>query len=132
MANLKVGPIYTRIGEVLAEHVDGDPVGTLLIAEAGDSWVGGAIFKIAGDRIIYDEPDEALLDLITEAWEAEDDDKRWVELHYRLLDGRFSAKLVYAEEIDPAEESLGRRARIVAEVFGSNKPIDYTEALMPE
>ena len=131
MANLEAGPIYRRIGEVVAEHVEGDPVGAFFIAEAGDAWAGGSVYQDRGNYIVYHEPDRDLVKLIFEAWEAEDADKRWAEMHFRLLDGRFNVKLIYSEEIDAAEDSLDRRDRIVSEIFG-DKPIDYSEGAIPD
>lgn len=60
------------------------------------------------------------------AWDAEDGDERWAEMHYTVVDGRFKAKMIYPEQIDPQEDDLERRARIVREKFG-DKPIDYPD-----
>ena len=131
MANLEAGHVYRRIAEVVAEHVDGDPVGSFFYAKAADAWASGSVYQDRGNLIVYHELDHNLSDLIVEAWEAEDADKRWAEMHFRLLDGRFNAKLIYPEEIDAAEDPLDRRDRIVREIFG-DKPIDYGEGAIPD
>ncbi len=126
MSNLATGPIYSRMGKMLAEHVDGDGVGTFLWAQAGDAWAGAAIFQEKGNFIEYVSADHELFDLILEAWEAEDPDNRWSELHYRILDGHYSATMVYADQIDPEEDELDRQDRLVREIFG-DKPIQYPD-----
>jgi hypothetical protein len=124
MANLDTGPLYGKIGEAVTRHVDTSPVGSLFFVNAGDGWVEGRIYEDAVDRVIYHLPDDKLLNLSYELWEAEDEDKKWSELHYRIFDGRFTANLVYAEEIDPEEDEDDRHQRILKEIFG-DKPVDY-------
>jgi hypothetical protein len=112
MPNDRTEYLLDEIGRLLAEDVAYPLDGTLLYAVLDTNYVAPSIFKDRGDHILYRSPDldrlgEALLDL----WEAEEADERWTEIEY-------------LDEIDPDEEPLDRRRRIVAQHFG-NKPIVY-------
>jgi hypothetical protein len=125
MPNDRTEYLLDEIGRLLAEDVAYPLDGTLLYAVLDTNYVAPSIFKDRGDHILYRSPDldrlgEALLDL----WEAEEADERWTEIEYVVRAGRFEATYNYLDEIDPDEEPLDRRRRIVAQHFG-NKPIVY-------
>ena len=57
-------------------------------------------------------------------WEAQDTDDRWREIEYVVRGDTFEAEYTYPDEIDPDEEPLDRRDRVVARHFG-DKLITY-------
>lgn len=119
--------LLNRIGELLAEDAEYPLDETLLHAVLDRNMVGPSIFKDRGNHVLYRSPDlnrlgDALLDL----WDAEAPDKRWAEIEYLIRDGKFEVAFVYPDEIDPTEEPLERRDRIVARYFGA-KPIIYPQ-----
>lgn len=125
MPDDRTGTLLNRIGQLLAEDEEYPLDGTLLYAVLDRNYVAPSIFKDNGDRIVYRDPDldrlgRALLDL----WEAQDGDIRWAEIEYLVRNGEFEASFTYADEIDPEEEPLDRRDRVVAKHFGE-KPIVY-------
>lgn len=130
MTSDRIESLLNEIGQLLAEDSEYPLDGTLLYAELDHNYVRPSIFKDRGHDVLYREPDldrlgGALLDL----WNATDPTNRWTEIEYLVRDGKFHVSFTYAEEIDPDEEPLDRRARIVAQNFGS-KPIVYPP--MPE
>jgi hypothetical protein len=84
-----------------------------------------SIFKDRGNHVLYCRPDyDRFQETLFELWELEERDKRWAEIEYVVREGRFDAAFVYSEEIDPEEEPLDRRDRVVNRYFG-DKPIVY-------
>lgn len=114
--------LLNEIGQLLAEDAEYPIDGTLLYAEVDKNFVAPSIFKDLGDHVLYRDPDlnnlgDALLDL----WEAQDAARRWREIEYIVRGNKFHASFVYPEEIDPDEEPLERRNRIVAKYFGQKR-----------
>lgn len=125
MADDSTEELLNRIGQLLAEDVEYPLDDTLLHAEVGRAYVSPSIFKDRGNHILYRDPDlDRLGDALLDLWEAQQGEERWAEIEYIVRDGRFDATFVYPEEIDPTEEPLDRRRRIVAQYFGE-KPIVY-------
>ena len=117
--------LLNKIGDLLAEDIDYPLDGTLLFARLARNMVGPSIFKDRGNHILYREPDlDRLGDALLDLWEAEAPDDRWAEIEYVIRDGKFDVAFTYPEEIDPEEEPMDRRKRIVAGHFG-DKPIVY-------
>lgn len=117
--------LLNLIGELLAEDIEYPLDKTLLHAEVGRAFVSPSIFKDRGDHILYRDPDlDRLGDALLDLWDAQQGPDRWAELEYMVSNGRFDATFVYPEEIDPAEEPLDRRRRIVIRYLG-DKPIIY-------
>ncbi len=125
MPNGKTERMLNNIGQLLAEDTEYPIDGTLLYAELDRNFVAPSIFKDRGNHVLYREPDlDRLGDALLDLWEAETPDKRWAEIEYVIRDGRFDVAFTYPEEIDPDEERMDRRKRIVARHFG-DKPIVY-------
>jgi hypothetical protein len=123
--NDRTARLLNEIGQLLAEDTDYPLDGTLLHAELDWNFVAPSIFKDLGDHILYRDPDldrlgGALLDL----WNAQDSSKRWSEIEYVIRGDKFRASVTYPDEIDPKEEPMDRRRRIVVKHFGE-KPIVY-------
>ncbi|TGX40160.1 hypothetical protein E5A74_15715 [Sphingomonas naasensis] len=121
----RTAELLNLIGQLLAEDTEYPLDDTLLHAEVERASVAPSIFKDRGNHILYRDPDlnrlgDALLDL----WDAQQGPNRWAEIEYIVRNGRFDATFVYPEEIDPTEEPLDRRRRIVVKHFG-DKPIIY-------
>lgn len=115
------------IGRLLAEDTDFPLEGTLLYAKLDKAFVAPSIFKDLGDRVLYRSPDlDRLGDALLDLWETQGSGKRWSELEYAVRGGKFIATFTYPDEIDPDEEPLDRRDRIVARHFGQ-KPIVYPQ-----
>lgn len=125
MPNDKIERLLDEIGSLLAEDTDYPLEGTLLYAVLDRNFVAPSIFKDLGNHVLYRDPDlDRLGSALLRLWEAEDPDKRWAEIEYVVRGRRFEADFTYADEIDPEEEPLDRRDRVVARHFG-DKPIVY-------
>lgn len=125
MSDNNTEQLLNLIGELLAEDVDYPLDNTLLHAEVGRAFVSPSIFKDLGNHILYRDPDlDRLGDALLDLWDAQQGSNRWAEIEYIVRNGRFDATFVYPEEIDPEEEPLDRRRRIVVKYFG-DKPIIY-------
>jgi hypothetical protein len=121
----KTERLLNKIGELLAEDIDYPIEGTLLYARLARYMVGPSIFKDRGNHILYRDPDlDRLGDALLDLWEAEAPNHRWAEVEYVVRGGKFEVAFTYPEEIDPDEEPMDRRKRIVARHFG-DKPIVY-------
>jgi hypothetical protein len=125
VANDRITKLLNEIGLILSEDPDHHTGDTLLHAELDNNFVASSVFKERGDHVLYYEPDlDRLGDALLDLWEAEKPENRWAELEYIMRKGKFEVVFTYFDEIDPKEEPLDRRARIVAQYFG-DKPIKY-------
>lgn len=125
MANDDTDRLLNEIGQLLAKDTVYPLDGTLLYAQVDSNYVAPSIFKDQGNSIAYLDPDlgqlgDALLDL----WEAEKANSRWAEIEYLVQGNTFAVTYTYADEIDPDEDTLDRRDRIVKRYFG-DKPVIY-------
>lgn len=117
--------LLDEIGQLLAEDEEYPLDGTLLYAELDWNYVAPSIFKDCDDHIVYRDPDlDRLGDALLAFWEADAFPRRWAAIEYLVRGDRFQATFTYPEEIDPGEDSLDRRDRIVRKHFG-DKPIIY-------
>jgi hypothetical protein len=117
--------LLNSLGNLLAEDTEYPLDETLLYAEVEGGYVRPSIFKGRSNSVVYRRPDlDTICGPLTALWEAAPADKRWAEIEYLIRDGRFTATYAYPDEIDPDEEPLDRRRRIVARYFG-DKPIVY-------
>jgi hypothetical protein len=82
------------------------------------------IFKDLGDHLVYRSPSDDLSRKLLDLWYEEEPEKRWATMQYTIFGGKFQVSFVFSDEIDPDEDSVDRRERIVAERYG-NKRIDY-------
>lgn len=125
MASEETDRLLGEIGQILAEDTAYPLDGTLLHAEVRATMVSPAIFKNRGNVIVYRRPDlNRWADLLLELWNAEEPKNRWAEMEYLIQDNTFEVVYTYADEIDPDEDSLDRRTRIVKRLFG-DKPFVY-------
>lgn len=125
MENDKKSALLKEIGELMAEDREYPLDGTLLRAVVGDNVISISIFKDRDNLIVYRRPNYQRMSApFFELWEMEEPGKRWSEMEYLVKNGRFETVFVYPDEIDPNEEPLDRRARIVRRYFGE-KPIVY-------
>lgn len=125
MADDETDRLLNEIGQMLAQDREYPLDGTLLYAELDRNMVGPSIFKELGNQILYRRPDlDHLGDALLDLWEAQDTDDRWAEIEYLVRDGKFDVTYTYPDEIDPEEDSMERRDRVVRRHFG-NKPIVY-------
>lgn len=114
-----------EIGQILGKDTEYPIDGTLLYAQVERNVVSASIFKDLGNHVLYRwECQFELTDPLLSLWESQSSTSRWVEMEYLVKGGRFSATYTYPEEIDPTEDELHRRDRIVRKYFGG-KPIVY-------
>lgn len=116
--------LLNEVGQLLAKDTDYPLDGTLLYAELDTNFAGIAIFKNRGNHILYRWDDSSLTYPLLDLWEQWEPGKRWAEMEYVIVDGKFEVDFIYPEEIDPEEDSFERRDRIVRRHFG-DKPIVY-------
>lgn len=122
MTKDKVDQALDQVANLLAEDTSYPLDGTLLYAEVGEGFVSPSIFKDLGDHIVYRTPDlDRLGDALLDLWEAQDSNRRWVEIEYVIRDNKFRASFTYPDEIGPNEEPRDRRRRIVEKHFGTKR-----------
>lgn len=126
----KLGPLVNEIGAVAAEMVGGDPDGLYIFAELTPGRIHAGVFKDEGRSVRYYDPTEELTDLILEAWEMESAKRmRWTVMEYEVRGTEFDVKLIYPEELNPAEDLTDRRRAGLKRRYG-DKPVIYPP--MPE
>ncbi|MBA3667281.1 MAG: hypothetical protein H0W65_06120 [Sphingomonas sp.] len=119
-----LGPVLADIGGELARHVEGDPDGMFLYAEAGEGWYAVAVFKEESDQVRYYSPTSELGDLVWEVWNSEEPEKRWAVMEYEIKGRKFDVQFQFPDEIDPKETEMDRRPRVIERRFG-DKPVVY-------
>jgi nitrogen regulatory protein PII-like uncharacterized protein len=117
----KVGKILTALGQHLEEILGGDPNDTFLYAEVDDEGYEVAIFHDEGDKVVYHDADEELFDEIIKLWETALDHEKWSVLEYDVSGDRFNSNFVYADQLDPEEDNIERRARLVRARYGDRE-----------
>lgn len=120
----KLGPIFEHIGHELGRIVGGDPDKTYLYAELQEGVVGVGVFKDEGNQVRYFDPSRALIDLLVEAWEAEEPSKRWEVIEYGVLGKKFNAVFKFPDELNPDEYEDERREVALHARYG-DKPVIY-------
>lgn len=129
-----LGPLFNEIGVELVDIVGGEPDGIFLYVEIGEGWISPNVFKDEGGQIRYLDDNEALSDLLWEAWYAESEEggiKRWSILEYEIKDGKFEVSFRYPDEVnvETYDEGDERRGSALRARFG-DKPVVYPP--MPE
>jgi hypothetical protein len=119
-----IGPILSEIGRALGRIVGGNPDGTFLYAEGGEGWMASGVFKAENGSVCYFRPSRELGDLLLEAWNAEEADKRWAVMEYAINGTQFDVSFQFPDQIDPKESEFERRPRALKRRFG-DKPIVY-------
>lgn len=120
----RLGPMFSAIGEEAAAIVGGDPDGVYIYVEVGDRWIGPSLFKDEGDVIRYYDPTSDLSDLIMEAWEAEDPDKRWSVMEYEIRGTTFDVQFRFPDEVDVESFEVDRREETLKRRYGE-RPVVY-------
>lgn len=116
------GPLYARIGELIAAASE-DPRRHIFFytrVDEGTS-VGTTLAEDRGDHVFYRLSPEGLADAVLALWNAQTGSDRWVEMLFVMENGKFNAKLFYADMLDPAENEFDRIDRVAIEVLG-DKP----------
>jgi len=123
MADELTQGILNDIGKELASDTDYPLDGTFLYAECSPQSVYYAVYKDAGDRLIYRWGTHELGELLLDLWEAAEPDKRWSAIEYTVTGNTFIADFTYPDKFVGGHGS-DRRDRIVQQRFG-NKQVIY-------
>ena len=116
--------ILARIGQALANMIDGDPNGAFAYVEVREMWMAPSAFHDEGNRVVYlrtnIEFDEAVEDL----WYTKEAGLRWEAIRYEILDGQFFVEFDYPDQFVSDESCDDRRERALKARYG-DKPIYY-------
>lgn len=123
---IQMGDILNMLGQHLAEIIGNHPNDTFLYAEADEGFREAAIFHDEGDKVIYYNPSQELFDDIGRLWEVAEPDKKWAVMMYDVKDGKFDAKFVFPEDLDPEKSIVDRREDALIERYG-NKDVIYPD-----
>ncbi|WP_445191343.1 hypothetical protein ACT009_12190 [Sphingomonas sp. Tas61C01] len=127
MANDDTNRLLIEIGQLLAEDTEYPLNGTLLYARVDAGLVAPSIFKEREKDIVFRWVDlDRLCPVLLDLWESEDGVEQWAEIQYVVRNEKFEVEYTYVEQIDPEEEHMVRRDRIVHRHFG-DKPITYPD-----
>ncbi|PTS81088.1 hypothetical protein DBR17_10075 [Sphingomonas sp. HMWF008] len=125
----RLGPLLDQIGHEMGLIAGGDPDKTYLYAEVQEGHVAGSVFKDEGNSVRYFDPSRVLTDLLVEAWEAEEPDKRWKVIEYEVVGTKFDAVFKFPEEVN-SEEYWDERLEVALHARYGDKPVIYPP--MPE
>ena len=136
MLSTELGPDYEELGRLVARDIRDDPENTMLYAEVEPGTIEPSLFKDYGDRIVYREPSEDLIDKLFDIWEGLDKRDRWFSIRYDIekvgKDYKFKAFFTFKDDIDDYEDDNPDRREEVAMARFGNKPFDYSEYPPPE
>jgi hypothetical protein len=124
MASDEIEGLLNEIGQILAEDDDHPLEGTLLYAEVASAWVSASIYKDLGNQILFRWPRGRLTYALLDLWEEEVPEMRWASIEYIIRNGKFDVTFAYPEDIDPDEDPMDRRDRILKKYYG-DKPVHY-------
>ena len=126
MRSTELGPEYEELAHQLVDVFDGTSDGLFLYAALQPGVISTSLFRDEGERVIFREPPDEMYELLLSIWEKLDDDDRWHNIRCSILKGRFTARFVFPDEIDPKEHVIERRPRVLKEFFG-DKPVVYPQ-----
>ena len=124
MVNVATGPVLEKIGQIIADLVEGDPNGSYLYVEIEEGFQAPSLFKDHGDEVICYRPTVELCDAIEKLWEMEPNEKRWQAMHYEVVNSRFNARFEFADQFDSDEWVDDRLERAVTARY-EGRPITY-------
>lgn len=119
-----IGPLLGRIGGESGDVIGGSPDGIYIYAEVEQRSVYAGIFMDEGPVVRYYNPSLDLCDLILEAWEAEDEEKRWLAMEFEVDGSAVNAHFIFPEEAKPNEDAVDRRREALRKRFGDKK-VEY-------
>jgi hypothetical protein len=122
----KMGDMLNSIGQHLADILDTHPNDSFLYAEVTEGSVGSGVFHDVGDRVIYFDPSNELVDALGKLWDMAPETEKWAVLQYEVKDGKFDARYTYPEDLKPDEWETDQRQRVLIERYG-DKPVIYPE-----
>jgi hypothetical protein len=120
----KLGSLMAGIGEAAATMIGNGEGGIYLYVEAGDGWLSVNPYRDDSDAVRWFDPTEELMDLIWEAWEAEDPDRRWCIMEYEIRGDKFDAQFRFPDEVDVESMDEDRREIALVKRYG-DKPVIY-------
>ena len=118
------GPKYAALGEAIIGQLGAlrHPVWCYFEAIPGRFDI--AVFVDHGATLEWVYPDQAVIQALMAAWEAEPEVQRWAGMEYIIGGGRFTTRFTYADEFNPDDYPSDRRAALIAQHFG-NKEVRY-------
>lgn len=116
--------ILARIGQALANMVDGDPNGAFAYVEVREMWMAPSAFHDEGNRVVYLRTSIEFDEAVEALWYTKEAGLRWEAMHYEIVDGQFSVEFDYPDQLDPDESCDDRRERALKARYG-DKPIYY-------
>lgn len=126
MADDSIAELLNEIGQILADDREYPLEGTLLYAEVAPAMVCPSVFKNLGNRVLYRISNGRLTNPLLDLWEEEKPEKRWAAIEYLIRDDKFDVAFTYPEDIDPGEDPMDRRDRILKKYYG-DKPVHYPQ-----
>ena len=118
------GRMLNAIGQHTADIIGKVPNDVFVFIEAGDKWMGGAIFENLEDAVIYHSPNINLLKEIQNLWESADPENKWSIIHYDIKDGQFDAEFFYTADMKHHPFEYDYRQDALTARY-NNKPVIY-------
>lgn len=115
--------LQNEVGQAILRQAEGLSSDLWLLAEAGDGWVGEALFKIGADTLEWLDGSSDLGDSIMALWEAEDPDKKWVAMEYEIHGTDFKIHYWYEGELPRDELGFEPREELIRRRFGNLRVI---------
>ena len=119
-----LGPLLEAIGQEAKEILGGNKIGFFLYVEAGPGWNSASLYHDEGNRIVFVDHNNRLDDMLFEAWEMEDIEKRWSVMEYFVNDDEFVARFSFPDEVDVSDMDFERREAALKARYG-DKPVFY-------
>jgi len=120
----KIGPLLAAIGQEAAIIVGGNPDGLFIYAEIGDQWISVDVFRDQGEKVRLFDHGHEFTDLFWDLWEADDPEKRWAVMEYRVDGTKFSVEFQFPSEVDVESMDLDQREIALRKRYG-DKPVIY-------
>jgi hypothetical protein len=125
MANDEFARLLHRVGQTVLALNPAPEAPILLYAELDTNMVSKVLLVDRGADVLAIFPnDDDFTYLLLDLWGEQPAGKRWSEIEYLIRDGRFTTTFTYPEELDPEDDKLDRRERIIEKHFG-RKPLVY-------
>lgn len=110
--------LLARIGQALANMIDGDPNGAFAYVEVREMWMAPSAFHDEGNRVVYFSTSHEFDEAVDDLWHAKDVGLRWEAMRYEIVDGQFAVEFDYPDQLDIDESCDDRRERALKTRYG--------------